>query len=114
MANGYISDVDGSEKVMDVPDAEVHINLDTLPPMQGERLAVLLHENGVGDLDDVMVEEIEYDLQRGKEYGNTLPTAFIHLDLQNLIMILNEAGIADIPTGVESEDISTTESNEDT
>jgi hypothetical protein len=114
MAYGYASDVDGSEKVMDVPDAEVYINLDKLPPMQGERLAVILHKNDVGDLDDETVKEIEMALQKNDKYWDKLPTANIHVDLQNLIMILNEAGIADIPTGVETEDISTTESNEDT
>lgn len=117
MAYGYASDVDGCEKVMNYPDAEIDINLSELPPMQGERLAVFLHENDVGDLDDETVEEIEMNLQRGNEYGDKLPTAHVHLDLQNLILILNEANIADIPTGenvVESEDISTPKPNKDT
>jgi hypothetical protein len=113
MARGYASDVDGCETVMKVPHGTLTIDLKSLPKMQGERLAVFLHNSDVGGMSDDVVDEIRLALEKGEEYGGDLPTANIHIDVQNLIMILNEAGIADIPTGAKSEDTSTPEPKEE-
>ena len=113
MARGYASDVDGCETVMEKPHGSLFINLNNLPNMQGERLAVLLHNADVGDLSDEWVDDIRLSLEKGEQYDDDLPTASIHIDVQNLIMILNRAGIANIPTGDESEDTSTPEPKEE-
>jgi len=113
MARGYASDIDGCERVMESPHGSLFIDFNNLPKMQGERLAVLLHNADVGDLSDEWVDDIRLSLERGEQYDGKLPTANIHIDIQNLIMILNEAGIANIPTGTESEDTSTPEPKEE-
>ena len=96
MAYGFLSDVDGCEKVMDEPEVEVVININDLPSPKREQLVLILDESNVGEFTDELIADIRYHLGMGDEYGE-IPDGLIHLDIDNALTMLDIGNVIDLP-----------------
>jgi hypothetical protein len=101
MAQGYVSDRDGDDTVMDDPDVTVSFRLDKLPPAQ----AFMLAQSGACDLTDEQLGK----LARGEDANITHQYVEFHLPLQAGLVALTNLDVLNLeddeePTG-EPEDV---------
>ena len=90
MVQGYASDVNGDETVMDYPDATVRINLADLPPQQALAIA---QETGQTDLSD----EQRGRLADGKRLEDDYCDATFHLTLGQALSALAAIEAVSLP-----------------
>jgi hypothetical protein len=101
MAQGYVSDRDGDDTVMDDPDVAVSFRLDNLPPQQ----AFMLAQRGECDLTDEQLGK----LARGEQPDLEHQYVEFHLPLQAGLVALTNLDVLDLdggeePTGETDED----------
>jgi hypothetical protein len=90
MAQGYVSDRDGDDTVMDDPDVTVSFRLDNLPPAQAFTLA----QRGACDLTDEQLGK----LARGEDADIAHQYAEFHLPLQAGLVALTNLDVLDLST----------------
>jgi hypothetical protein len=89
MAEGYASDIDGDDTVMDSPHVTVSIDLSTLPPQQALAIA---HE----DIDQFEPYNIG-SLMQGEDVTDAMSDAQFHLPLGHALSALDELDVIDLP-----------------
>jgi hypothetical protein len=90
MARGYVSDVNGSDAVMDSPTATVSIDPSEIPPNQA---LALIREADAG-------EHNAYDLGellQGEDSTQELNDIEFHLTLQQVLVALDHIDVVDLP-----------------
>lgn len=90
MTEGYASDVNGDETVMDYPDATVRINLADLPPKQAFAIA---REAGDTELSDEQRGRLVDDKRLEVDYCE----ATFHLPLGHTLTALSSVNALDLP-----------------
>lgn len=90
MAEGYVSDIDGDDAVMDSPEVTVSIDLSQLPPEQAATLAQ------TGDLSQQEPYEMGLAMQ-GNEDAIMEDIEF-HLPLGPALTMLSQFDVIDVPS----------------
>jgi hypothetical protein len=90
MTEGYASDVEGDDTVMDSPHVTVSIDMSQLPPEQAMALA---QEAGLDQFDPEAVGR----LMVGEDATDLLGDATFHLPLGPGLTALSELGAVDLP-----------------
>lgn len=90
MVNGYVSDVDGSDAVMESPTATVSIDPSEVPP--GQALA-LIREANPSDHNPYDLGE----LLQGEDSTQELNDIEFHLTLQQVLVALDHIDVVDLP-----------------
>jgi hypothetical protein len=93
MAQGYVSDRDGDDTVMDEPDVTVSFRLANLPPQQ----AFMLAQYGECDMTDEQLGQ----LARGEDADLAHQYAEFHLPLQAGLVALTNLDVLDLDDGEE-------------
>jgi hypothetical protein len=96
MAQGYVSDRDGDDTVMERPDVTVTFRLANLPPQQ----AFMLAQYGECDLTDEQLGK----LSRGKQPELDHQYVEFHLPLQAGLVALTNLDVLDLGEGEEPDD----------
>lgn len=90
MSNGFVSDVDGDDTVMDEPHVTVSIDLKQLPP---EQAFLIAKEAGLEQQEDYTVGQ----LAKGNDRIVDLQDAEFHLPIGVALTALDAVGVIDIP-----------------
>jgi hypothetical protein len=89
MTEGYVSDIDGDDTVMDTPTVTVSINIANLPPAQA---LAIEQEAGDSDLTDVQRGQLMDGERLDTDYGNVR----FHLPLGPALTALASINAVDV------------------
>lgn len=104
MAEGFVSDIDGDDTVMESPEVTISIDLEQLPPEQALAIA------GEAGFDQQEAYILGQMLQGDDDYyENDVNDAVFHVPLGPALTILDQMGVVDLPEDPSDVDVASGE-----